>query len=146
MNQSINQFIDKVHCTNRYKLEHHMVQCGTAQITRRDEFLWAGVTSYNHIHGTHSSEGKGNRGKRTSNHAWTQDLCSIAEFQPREPRRPVEILHLIRNSVLFKSWKFPSSSASLEGAGTPRVFKLKILVVFDLLSNTSCNAHCSCAL
>ena len=39
----------------------------------------------------HSSKGKGDRGKRTSDHARTRDLCSIAEFQPSEPRRPVEI-------------------------------------------------------
>ena len=47
--------------------------------------------SYNHIHGNHSSEGKGDRRKRTSDCARTQDLRFIAEFQPREPRRPVEI-------------------------------------------------------
>ena len=46
----------------------------------------------NHIHGTHSSERKGDREKRTSDRARTRDLCSIVEFQPREPRRPVEIL------------------------------------------------------
>ena len=41
----------------------------------------------------HSSEGKGDRGKRTSDRARTRDLVrSIAEFQPREPWRPVEIL------------------------------------------------------
>ena len=40
----------------------------------------------------HSSKGKGDRGKRTSDRARTRDLRSIAEFQPREPQRPVEIL------------------------------------------------------
>ena len=40
----------------------------------------------------HSSEGKGDRGKRTSDRARTWDLHTIAEFQPCEPRRPVEIL------------------------------------------------------
>ena len=40
----------------------------------------------------HSSEGKGYSRKRTSDRARTRDLRSIAEFQPREPRRPVEIL------------------------------------------------------
>ena len=38
-----------------------------------------------------AQKGKGNRGK-TSDCARTWDLCSIAEFQPSEPRRPVEIL------------------------------------------------------
>ena len=46
-----------------------------------------GVTSYNHIHGTHSSEGKGDRGERTSDRTRTRDLRSIAEFQPREQQR-----------------------------------------------------------
>ena len=29
-----------------------------------NEYLWAGVTSYNHIHGTHISEGKRRQGKK----------------------------------------------------------------------------------
>ena len=37
-------------------------------------------------------KGKGDRGKRTSGRAETRDLRSIVEFQPREPRRAVEIL------------------------------------------------------
>ena len=39
-----------------------------------------------------AQKGKGDRGKRTSDRAQIWDLCSIAEFQPREPQRPVEIL------------------------------------------------------
>ena len=39
-----------------------------------------------------AQKGKGNREKRTSDRARTWDLRSIAEFQPREPRRLVEIL------------------------------------------------------
>ena len=39
-----------------------------------------------------AQKGKGDRAKRTSDHARTRDLRSIAEFQPHEPRRPVEIL------------------------------------------------------
>ena len=42
-------------------------------------------------YGTHSSEGKDNRGKRTSNRTRTWNLCSNVEYQPRKPRRPVEI-------------------------------------------------------
>ena len=38
-----------------------------------------------------AQKGKGDRVKRTSDHAQTRDLRSIAEFQPRKPRRPVEI-------------------------------------------------------
>ena len=48
--------------------------------------------AFNHIHGNHSSEGKGDRRKRTSDRARTRDLRSIAEFQPREPQRQIEIL------------------------------------------------------
>ena len=40
-----------------------------------------------------AQKGKGDRGKRTSDRAQTQDLHSIAEFQPREPWRLVELLH-----------------------------------------------------
>ena len=59
--------------------------------------LWAlCIQLYNEmfssLYGTHSSEGKGDRGKKTSDRARTRDLRSIAEFQPREPWRPVEIL------------------------------------------------------
>ena len=36
---------------------------------------------------------KRRRGRKTSDRARTRDLRSIAEFQPREPQRPVEILH-----------------------------------------------------
>ena len=39
-----------------------------------------------------AQKGKGDREKRTSDRARTRDLRSIAEFQPREPRRPAEIL------------------------------------------------------
>ena len=39
-----------------------------------------------------AQKGKGDRGKKTRDCARTWDLCSIAEFQPSEPRRPVEIL------------------------------------------------------
>ena len=39
-----------------------------------------------------AQKGKGDRGKRTSDCARTQDLHSITEFQPGEPWRPVEIL------------------------------------------------------
>ena len=45
--------------------------------------------------GVTSQKGKGDRGKRTSNHTQTSDLCSIAKFQPCEPRKPVEILCLL---------------------------------------------------
>ena len=38
-----------------------------------------------------AQKGKGDREKRTSDCARTRDLHSIAEFQPHEPRRPVEI-------------------------------------------------------
>ena len=38
-----------------------------------------------------AQKGKGDREKRTSDRARTRDLRSIAEFQPREPRGPVEI-------------------------------------------------------
>ena len=41
----------------------------------------------------HSSDRIGRQGKRTSNWAQTQDLRSIAEFQPCKPSIPVEILH-----------------------------------------------------
>ena len=37
-------------------------------------------------------KGKGNRGKKTSDCTRTRDLCSIAEFQPREPPRLVKFL------------------------------------------------------
>ena len=40
----------------------------------------------------HSSEGKGDRGKWTSDRAQTWDLCSIAEFQPHKLPVLVEIL------------------------------------------------------
>ena len=60
---------------------------------RLSECLWAGITLFSNLYGTHSSEGKGDREKRTSNRAWTWDLRSIAEFQPHELRRLVEILH-----------------------------------------------------
>ena len=43
------------------------------------------IMIYNHIHGTHSSEGKKDQ-RPCSN------LRCIVEFQPRKPRRPVEIL------------------------------------------------------
>ena len=62
----------------------------------------------NYRYGTHSSEGKGDRGKKTSNRARTRDLRSIAEFQPREPRRPVEILH--PPSLLCTGHRRPLSS------------------------------------
>ena len=39
-----------------------------------------------------AQKGKGDREKRTSDRARTRDLRSITEFQPREPRRPAEIL------------------------------------------------------
>ena len=39
-----------------------------------------------------AQKGKGDREKRTSDRARTRDLRSIAEFQPREPWRPAEIL------------------------------------------------------
>ena len=39
-----------------------------------------------------AQKGKGDRGKRTRDRALTRDLRSIAELQPREPRRPAEIL------------------------------------------------------
>ena len=39
-----------------------------------------------------AQKGKGDREKRTSDRARTRDLRSIVEFQPREPRRPAEIL------------------------------------------------------
>ena len=39
-----------------------------------------------------AQKGKGDRGKRTNDRARTRDLRSTAEFQPRKPRRPIEIL------------------------------------------------------
>ena len=50
------------------------------------------ITLFSNLYGIHSSKGKGDRGKKTSDRARTWDLRSIAEFQPRDPRRPVEIL------------------------------------------------------
>ena len=46
-----------------------------------------------------AQKGKGDRGKRTSDRVRTRDLCSITEFQPREPQRPVEILRPHRSYV-----------------------------------------------
>ena len=39
-----------------------------------------------------AQKGKGDKGKKISDCARTWDLRSIAECQPREPRRPIEIL------------------------------------------------------
>ena len=50
------------------------------------------ITLFNYPYGTHSSEGKGDRGKRTSDCPRTRDLRSNAEFQPRKPWRLVESL------------------------------------------------------
>ena len=71
---------------------------------------WINVmfTLFSSLCGTHSSEGKGDRGKKTSDHARTQDLRSIAEFQPREPRKPVEILR--PPSLLCTGHRRPLSS------------------------------------
>ena len=56
-----------------------------------------------------AQKGKGDRGKRTSDRARTWDLRSIAEFQPREPRRPVEILREFKRS----RWSFSPVASSL---------------------------------
>ena len=45
------------------------------------------------LYGLHSSEGTGDKWKRTSDRAWTWDLRSIAEFDPHEPLIPVTFLH-----------------------------------------------------
>ena len=50
----------------------------------------AGITLFSNLYETHSSEGKGDRGKRTSDRARTWDLRSIAEFQPRKPLTIIE--------------------------------------------------------
>ena len=63
---------------------------------------------FSSLYGTHSSERKGDRGKKTSDCARTRDLHSIAEFEPREPRRLVEILR--PPSLLCTGHRRPLSS------------------------------------
>ena len=89
----------------KFRYAHHISEPTTVpKITQFDFDMWAPPTTLNglsaflyhlfsNLHGTHSSEGKGNRGKGAGDHARTRDLRSIAEFQPREPQRPAEILH-----------------------------------------------------
>ena len=53
------------------------------------EYLWAGVTSYIHIHGTHSSEGKRRQGKKDQRpRSNSGPTLYLGAFQPREPQSP----------------------------------------------------------
>ena len=68
-----------------------------------NEYLWAGVLVITILTELTAQKGKGDRGKRTSDRAWTWDLRSIAEFQPCEPWRLVEILNSSPIALMYWS-------------------------------------------
>ena len=81
-------------------LIHVPVVCCTVEPSFKGHFITSIVTvSFTHTILSHkpykwnftAQKGKCDREKRTSDRARTRDLRSIAEFQPREPRRPAEI-------------------------------------------------------